>query len=66
MPNIERETIITDSGGSASIIGGIIVGVVLVLVALWFFGAFDGVGNGGDGASVTVDVPPVEITTPAQ
>lgn len=63
MPNIERETIITDSGGSASIIGGIIVGVVLVLVALWFFGAFDRVGNG---ASVTVDVPPVEITTPAQ
>ncbi|GLQ55506.1 hypothetical protein [Devosia nitrariae] len=62
---IERQTIITDSGGSASIIGGIIVGVVLVLVALWFFGAFDGV-NRGDGASVTVDVPPVEITTPAQ
>ena len=64
---VERETIITESGGGgASIIGGIIFAVVLVLLGLWFFGAFDGAGNSIDAPAVNVEVPPVEITPPAQ
>ena len=60
---IERETIVTDGGGSGTG-SGVIIGVVLVILVLLLVGGIT-VFNGGfsfGGKSVTVDVPKVTVT----
>jgi hypothetical protein len=56
---VERETIVTDSGGGgAGIIGGIIGVALVALLLFWFFG---GAFTGDAGNSVTVDLPNVTV-----
>ncbi|MAS03498.1 MAG: hypothetical protein CL534_02185 [Ahrensia sp.] len=60
---VERETVVTSGGGgSAGIVGGIIAAVLVVGVLFWIFG---GSITGGD-KSVSIEVPDVTVTTPAE
>jgi len=59
---VERQTVVTSGGGSAGIIGGIIAAVVVIAVLFWAFG---GSITGGE-KSVSIDVPDVKVTAPAE
>ena len=60
---IERETIVTDGGGSG-VGSGIVIGIAVVVIVMLLIGGFT-VFNGGfsfGGKSVTLDVPQVTVT----
>lgn len=56
---VERETVVeTGGGGGSGLIAGIVAAILVALLAFWVFG---GALTGGDGGSVTVDVPKVTV-----
>jgi hypothetical protein len=60
---IERETVITDGGGSGTS-SGVLIGIALVILVLLLIGGVT-VFNGGfslGGHAVTVDVPKVTVS----
>jgi hypothetical protein len=59
------DTIITGGGdsGAGGVIAAIVLGIVLVLGALWLFNS--GAFNTGGGSSVTVEAPTIEVPAPA-
>jgi hypothetical protein len=60
---IERETIVTDSGGSG-LGSGVIIGIIIVVLVLLLVGGIS-IYNGGfsfGGHPVTIDVPKVTVS----
>ena len=59
------DTIITGGGGDsgAGVIVAIVLGIVLVLGALWLFNS--GAFNTGGGSNVTIEAPKIEVPAPA-
>jgi hypothetical protein len=59
------DTIITGGGdsGAGAIIAAVILGIVLVLGALWLFNS--GAFNTGGGSNVTIEAPTIQVPAPA-
>ena len=49
--------------GAGGIIAAIILGIVLVLGALWLFNS--GAFNSGGGSNVTIEAPTIQVPAPA-
>lgn len=62
---IERETIVTTGPSGASIVMGVVAVALIVVLALWFFGAVS-FGPTPTGSTVDIDVPAITITPDAQ
>ncbi|HEY7564724.1 MAG TPA: hypothetical protein VIA81_07360 [Acidimicrobiia bacterium] len=61
-PQVDREVIVTSNGGNSAgaLVAGIIA-VLLIALAVWYFGLRDNTADGGAGTDVNVTV---EVPTP--
>lgn len=58
MADRERETVVVTDGGGGGLIIAIIIALVVIIGVIYFVNA----NSGGQGGSVTVDVPAVDVT----
>ncbi|WP_127142606.1 hypothetical protein [Pelagibacterium montanilacus] len=61
-PQRERETVVVNGGGGGGGGAGLIVGIVLAILVIVGIVYFVNMNSGGEGGTVSVDVPAVDVT----